>query len=384
MSRFCQELLRAFREQCNAIFRDEGVALILLGAPVIYALLYGAIYGAEVVREIPVAVVDEAPTPLSRQLTRALDAAPEIRVWGRVASLPEAETLCYAREVHGVILFPRELSRDLIGGNQGRVVLYLDASYPILYRELFKGAAATLQTLGAEIAIGHLAATGELTSDPLTELSPVDYRALSPYNPTSGYGIFILPAVLLLILQQTLLIAEGMIAATRRERSPEEEPCSGACLMGRSLALLLLCGMVALLLLGGLYPRLGLPMRGSLGGVLRIVVPYLVATVALAQLLALGFRQREQALILLLPTSIPLLMISGVSLPGQVLPQGLYALGELIPSSPAMRAFIRAQTLGAPPSALSTEALQLWLLALLYTFLLLLVTRRRGDKKRAA
>lgn len=384
MSRFRQVVLGAFREQCRAIFRDEGVALILLGAPFIYALLYGAIYGAEVAREIPVAVVDEAPTPLSRQLTRALDAAPEIRIWGRVGSLPEAEALCYAREVHGIILFPRELTPELITGRQGRVLLLLDASYPILYRELFKGAAATLQTLGTEIAIGHLAASGELTADPLTELSPVDYRALSPYNPASGYGVFILPAILLLILQQTLLIGQGMIAATRRECSPETKACSGACLVGRSLALLLICGAVSLLLLGVLYPLLGLPMRGSMGGVAMVIVPYLVATTALAQLLAMGFRQREEALILLLPTSIPLLMISGISLPGEALPQGLYALGELFPSSPAMRAFIRAQTLGAPPAALSSEATQLWLLALLYTLLLTVATLRRGKKKRTA
>lgn len=380
MKNFFQILLRTICIQWHAIRRDEGVILILLGAPFIYALLYGAIYGSEQTEEIPVVVIDHSHTPKSRQLVRALDATPEIRILGETLTSEEAKDQIYTGEAHGVIHLPKNFANKIYAQEQADISLLPDASYMLYYREILQGTMRVTQTQGAELALEWLVRDSVPVTNPRGMVMPITYREEICYNPTLGYGIFLLPAILILILQQTLLIGEGMIAATRREQGIEERRSPVATLLGRSLTLILLYGLISLLLFGILYPLLGLPAEGSFSTVATLLGIYLSATVLLAQLISHLFHRREEPLIYLISLSIPLLMISGVSLPAEVLPEWIRTLGEWIPSTPAMRGFIRVQTMGASIQEIGRELIHLVCLTLFYGIGALWACSRREKK----
>ena len=109
----------------------------------------------------------------------------------------------------------------------------------------------------------------------------------------------------------------------------------------------LVSGVVSALVLTIPYYLFDYPMHGSMWVVMALVVPYILACVMLGILLSTLFRHREDPILWLLWSSIPILMLSGVSYPRSAMPEVLVALGGLLPSSHAIEAFIRVRDMGA-------------------------------------
>ena len=108
------------------------------------------------------------------------------------------------------------------------------------------------------------------------------------------------------------------------------------------------------------------PMNGATGAVMLFMAAYLAACIAMGIAVSTLFRYRENSLLLLLWTSIPVLMLSGVSYPRQGIPDWLFNLGQIFPSSHGVNAFIRIQSMGASLSEVLPEIRMLCILALVY------------------
>jgi ABC-2 type transport system permease protein len=120
---------KVWMDEYRAIFTDAGVALIFFGAIVIYPFFYSLPYLPEVLRDIPVAVVDGDHSALSRKLIRMLDAHENLAVAARFGDLESAKKAFFQREAHGIIVIPAGFEKKALRREQATVVLYGDASY---------------------------------------------------------------------------------------------------------------------------------------------------------------------------------------------------------------------------------------------------------------
>ena len=82
-----------WRKEMIRVFKDEGVFMFFLVVPIAYPLLYSWIYNNESVHEVPVCVVDDAHSAMSRQFIRQCDASPDVRVAYYAQDLDEAKSL---------------------------------------------------------------------------------------------------------------------------------------------------------------------------------------------------------------------------------------------------------------------------------------------------
>lgn len=204
------DFANGFLEELRDLFRDSGRLLIVVGAPLIYALIYSACYGSEVLHEVPVGVVDEDHSAASRRLIRLVEAGEEVRVATRSSDLMEAERELFRRQIYGIIYIPRGYERALLSGEQGVVALYLDASNFLIYKQNLQESVASLLYTAASVEGARLL-TEEISPDDVkARVEPVAYTEHTLYNPRLGYGSFLMPGVVILILQQTLLIGIGM------------------------------------------------------------------------------------------------------------------------------------------------------------------------------
>ena len=108
-SRVVRELRRVvyiMLDEYRIILKDSGLAVVLLGAPLLYPVLYSSIYRNETVRDMPIAVVDASQSSRSRELTRLLDATPDLKVVYRLNNLEEAKDPFYRQKIHGVVHIP--------------------------------------------------------------------------------------------------------------------------------------------------------------------------------------------------------------------------------------------------------------------------------------
>ncbi len=377
------------RHELRSALKDEGTLLVLVAAPLIYATLYSIAYGAEVLRNVPIGVIDESRTAASRALVAEFDAGPNCYVACEPTEMAEARALFFDRRIYGIAYIPADYEERLLGGRQAVVPLYLDASYFLVYRQVFQELAATLLTTGTVVGLQRLLAEGAELPVAEATARPVAYVGTSLFNPSLGYASFVMPAVLLLILQQTLLVGVGMVGGTWRERRryrlllPADggRPNVAGITAARGTAYLLLYLPTTLYLFAVHYRLFHLPMNGATGPIVLFLGLYLAAAVAFALALSTLFRTREAPLVWLLWCSIPLLMLSGISFPRESMPAWLYGLGRLVPSSHAIDGFVRLQTMGASLGEVAEETAWLAAMTLVYGGAAMCGLRRRIDRE---
>ena len=375
MIRLEDVLAIAWRE-LRSILGDSGAILFFLVVPFAYPFLYAALYGAEVAREAPLVVVDRSRSELSREFVRRIDASPDVAVVARATTETEATPYLDRGEAYGVLVIPEDFSRRLMQGRQATVNLHSTFAAALYYKGYSLTTTEVALQLGRELeAERNPAASTEATR---IQVRPIESEWTSSFNPQGGFQGFLLPGVLVLILQQTLLLGCSMLMGTQRERGTLARPrlhVGGHYLgvlrlmLGRALCYLGLYTMSSLFVLV-LAPRLfGLPQLLDLGTYCWLLPPMLLAMIFFALFWALVVQHREKTMILWVFTSIPFLFLTGLSWPLSAIPAPLRALGYLIPSTPGVQAYVAASSMGAQPYDILPQYTTLWVQAIVYFLL---------------
>ncbi len=382
------------RNEFRTIFTDGGVMLVLIFALLIYATVYSLAYGSQVLRDVPIGVVDQSRTQASRTLIETFNAGPNTYVAYEPSDMEEARELFYDRKIYGVVYIPADYEKNLLGGLQANVAIYCDASYFLMYRQVFQELVTTIGQTGAMVEFQRLIAKGANIPQAQAVTQPVIYQSHNLFNPYLGYGTFVMPAIIIVIIQQTMLIGIGMIGGTWREHGLYRKlrPAGRGrmstlpIVMGRATVYAAIYAVTCAYVLGVHYRLFHFPMNGSAGAVAVIMALYVAACIAMGIAVSTLFRYRENSLLLLLWTSIPVLMLSGVSFPKEGMPEWLFNLGKLLPSSHGVNGFIRIQTMGASLGEVFAEVKWLVILTIVYGGLACIGTHqaiRREEREQA-
>lgn len=362
------------RNEFRTIFADEGAMLILVFAILIYATVYSLAYGSQVLRNVPIGVVDESKTSASRALIETFNAGPNTYVAYEPASMAEADEMFFARKIYGIVYIPADYEKKLLGGQQANVAIYCDASYFLMYRQVFQELVTSIGKTGAMVEFQRLIAKGANIPQAQAVTQPVIYESHNLFNPYLGYGTFVMPAIIMVIIQQTMLIGIGMIGGTWREHQLYYKLCPNGrrrmsslpIVLGRSLVYAVIYALTCTYILTLHYRIFGFPMNGRTGDIVLFMSLYIAAGIAMSIAVSTLFRYRENSLLLLLWTSIPVLMLSGISYPREGIPVWLYDLGKLLPSSHGVNGFVRLQTMGASLPEVFAEIKWLLILTVAY------------------
>jgi ABC-2 type transport system permease protein len=215
------------------------------------------------------------------------------------------------------------------------------------------------------VATGLLEAVGALSAGIERRPDPVVLLVRPLFNPAEGYASYVVPAVLVLILQQTLLIGIGLLGGTAAEE-PGAELRVGptlARLLGRASFHLALYSLHALVYFTVVFRLYGFPERGRTLDLALFALPFLLACIFLAFALSRLFPRRETAMQVLLFTSLPSVFLAGFAWPPEALPAWLRAASLLVPSTSGIAGFLRLSGMGAELRHVAFEWAVLWSLA---------------------
>ncbi|WP_439563066.1 ABC transporter permease [Roseinatronobacter sp.] len=350
------DILTALRAEFRGIFGDRQVRLIILAALVIYALVYPYPYRAELLRDVPVVLVDLDRSTSSAELARRVDAAEAVGLRHDAPDMITATRLVQERRAYGVLLIPEGFERALLRGNQSPVALYADASYFLMYQRVMQGAAVPLRQMGAEVEMGRLIAQGTAPDVALAQVSPAAQVEVPLFNPAAGYATYVLPAAFVLILQQTMLMGLALVA-TRRGQGLGHPVWRVLGRMGAWGALYALLLPTYLIVLPALY---GLPNLGNVAAVLMLGLPFVLATGLLAQCIAALFRHGEVVQVVLLAVGLPFFFLSGFAWPVEAIPAHLNWIAQIIPSTAAIDGLVRVSQMGATLPDIAHRLWHLW------------------------
>lgn len=371
-----------YREIGN-IFRDKGIMIFILFVPLAYPLLYSYVYTNEVVREVPVAVVDESHSELSRELLRKMDASPDMKIVASCDNLSAAQEMIRRQEVYGIVRIPSDFTRELWNGNQAPIGLYCDMSSMLYYKALLLTATNVSLEVNKDIKVNHYLPS---TTDRQAEITrmPIDYDYVPLYNPQSGFAAFLIPPVLMLIIQQTLLLGIGMSTGNSREHHMGsvipfhpwyKNPVH--IVIGKALPYFMLYIILGVYMFAVVTRLFTLPQLGHYTTFIAFLVPFVLACIFLAMVLSSFIYRREDSILLLVFLSVPMLFLSGLSWPASDMPAFWKYFSYLFPSTFGMNGYVRITSSGARLSDISSEYIALWIQAGVYFLLACWFYRRQ-------
>ena len=385
-----------WRFEMKQVIRDEGVLMFCLVVPLAYPLIYSWIYNNETVREVPVVVVDLSHSQESRKFIRMCDASPDVHVTSYAADLDDAQSLVSRQVVKGIYLIPADFGTNLNRMQQGTVSVYCDMALMLTYKAIYQTAMAVASEMGAEI---QTKLAGNYTNrEDLITTSPLEVKDVPMFNPQGGYGTSVLPAVLMLIIQQTLALGIGLAAGTARERNRYSDlvpihKCYGG--VGRIISGKALCYLMVYAVMST-YLTMVVPrwfhflQLAAWQDLLALLVPYLLACVFFGMTVSCLVHYRENVILLMVFVSVPLLFMSGVSWPQSAIPGYWQGVSWLFPSTFGIRAYVRMNSMGATLGDVMFEIRCLWLQAAFYFGTACLVygaqvrlTRRHAEERLA-
>lgn len=371
-----------YREIGN-IFRDKGIMIFILFVPLAYPLLYSYVYTNEVVREVPVAVVDESHSELSRELLRKMDASPDMKIVAYCDNLSAAQEMIRRQEVYGIVRIPSDFTRELWKGNQAPIGLYCDMSSMLYYKALLLTATNVSLEVNKDIKVNNYLPS---TTDRQAEITrmPIDYDYVPLYNPQSGFAAFLIPPVLMLIIQQTLLLGIGMSTGNSREHHMGsvipfhpwyKNPVH--IVIGKALPYFMLYIILGVYMFAVVTRLFTLPQLGHYTTFIAFLVPFVLACIFLAMVLSSFIYRREDSILLLVFLSVPMLFLSGLSWPASDMPAFWKYISYLFPSTFGMNGYVRITSSGARLSDISSEYIALWIQAGVYFLLACWFYRRQ-------
>jgi ABC-2 type transport system permease protein len=369
----------AFAAEWRRVLGNRGAFILLVLAPVVYGFYYPQPYLNQILRKIPIAVVDNDLSDLSRRIVQTLDASGAVEVVARAETLAEARAALDRGEAFAVVGIPPGTERDVLKGNSVRIPIYADATYLFIFRTMGSGIAVALGSLSSELAAGGARTDGSLVKATLAAASPADILLQPIFNPVGGYASYVVPAAFVLILQQMLLIGASMLTVVALAQGVGG---AFANVLGRGIAHLtiLLPGLALYFIV---LPRfygfsaLGHPLQlFALGAV------FILATSFMGQAVGAWFTHPETPTLIFLGTSLPQFFLAGFSWPREAIPKPVLAASYIFPSDLAIDGLVRIDQLGASLWEVARDWRGLWALTIIYfalaVFSAFLIRRRQA------
>jgi ABC-2 type transport system permease protein len=344
-------------------------------------------YSPNVLREVPVVVVDESQTPLSRHYIRLLDATPQVRVQGIITNMPEARKRMKETEVAGILSLPADFDTKVGRGEEAVFVSFNSTMAFLSYAAFKEASSGAMLALDDEIRPIQVVFLQPDVVQPVINTPSIQVQGIALYNESGGYATYLIPAVLMVIIFQTMLMVISIRCGKENElqmrpllevsRHNLSRGMAMTIVIGKSVVYVGFYALFAIFLLGLLPLVFDLPHLASPLLLIQLMIPYLFATAFFGLACSPCFKDSDAPLLLIAFFSVGLLFLSGISWPLELMPWPWRLLHCLLPAPVGVLAFVKATSMGADISDISREMMLLWGQCIVYFIVACWVYHRR-------
>lgn len=368
MKKLLLDIYYVWISELKVVFRDEAVILLFFVVPFAYPILYSFIYNNETVHEVKVVVVDDSHSALSREFKRKVDATADVRIVGYATDMEEAREALRRKEAYGIMYIPGDFSRKINTQQQTSVSVYADMSSLLFYKAMLLSATEVSLDMGADIRVAETG--GGSQEEDATTRQTVESQWVTLYNTQNGFASFLVPAILILIIQQTLILGIATIVGTHNDKKrftvashTAEGKNVGAIKLtiGKAFCYTSLYMLISVWILRVIPFIFKFPQIGDPFTIAAFLMPYLLAATFFGMTLSYFCSQREFGMMLFVFTSVLFIFISGISWPWTAIPEPIKSIAYVIPSTPGIHGFIKINTMGATLADVWFEYIALWI-----------------------
>ena len=378
MSRFfsLRRLVALLAKELIQMRRDRVTFAMMLGIPLIQLILFGFAINSDP-KGLPAALVAPTQDRYTRAMVSALELTGYYRFTHPGASAAEAEMLITRGDVSFVVTVPSDFGRRVERGDHPQILIEADATDP----SVASGAISTLGTVAAEALLRERGAEAEAALDAARQLQVTVHKR---YNPEGITQYNIVPGLLGVILQMTMVMMTSMALTREVERGTMENLLSMPAtpleiMLGKVLPYLGVGAVQVAVVLIAAKLIFDVPFVGALPLLLSGVFVFVAALVILGYLISTVSRTQMQAMQLTFFFFLPSLLLSGFMFPYRGMPVWAQTLGEIFPLTHFLRLIRAVMLKGSDHAGVAQPMAALTVFVAVFATLALLRFRRTLD-----
>jgi len=356
--------------------RDRITFAMMLGVPLMQLVLFGFAINNDP-KQLPAALVTTSQDHYTRAMVAALELTGYYRFDHIVDSAAEGEALIADGTVSFVVTIPSDFARRVTKGDHPQILIEADATDPAVA----SGAISTLGTVAAQALLREQGAEAQAAQKAAQQIEVVVHKR---YNPEGITQYNIVPGLLGVILQMTMVMMTAMALTREIERGTMENllalPATPVEIMlGKILPYLFVGGVQVIVVLIAARLLFDIPFVGSMRLLLTGIGIFVFALVLLGYTISTVARTQMQAMQLTFFYFLPSLLLSGFMFPFRGMPVWAQYIGETFPLTHFLRVVRAVMLKGADFQAVHRPMAALVLFAIIFMALALMRFRRTLD-----
>lgn len=354
------EIAALARREWGMILGNKKLRSLMLVAPFLNAIIVCGVYAPSYVTEVPIAAVQHDHSALSQRMIRWLDQHQKVEVSRTLSDVSEADALLKQGVIAGYVVFEKDFSQRLKRNEDARVLVFCDATNMVVANTISAATQGVVQTFSAGLAMNKARKLGAFKEQAQALASPIRAEIRPLGNPSFSYADFMLPGMLLTVLQQVILLALALSWAGERESQTLGElwslsQRSWVILIGKNLPHFVIHSLWLLIFFSLVLPLSSVSSEAQLGSLLVFSILFVLVMIGWGTWVSLAIGDRLGATQALMFLSVPSFILSGYTWPAASLPLPLQVVSQILPLTHSAVMFRKIYGMGLEITAFPRE-----------------------------
>lgn len=324
-------------------WNNKVLVLLFIGAPILYGVLIGSVYQKGVVDNLPILVVDQDRSELSRKAITMIEDNNSVYVAETLYDTNGMHELASTHNATCVVVIPKNFEKDILLKRYPEITSYINTSNLLTANIASTALQLSLGTLRAGMEIEALQKQGVAESIAMTQFEPFKMSFIRMNNRSTNYLYFLWPGVLATVFQQVLLLGLALSFAQEYENGTFSELIDKT---SNTLKLILVKTLPYLIMSIGIWllyigfaKWFRVPIHNNFMALTLIAGLFVVSVTMIGILVSIVLPSQLKATEVLMVVATPSFMISGFTWPLDQMPIWVQSISNCIPLTHFLKAF---------------------------------------------
>ncbi len=351
---FLHNTFAVLEREVQRLRRQPIYGVLMLALPLTSFIFFAILFHKGVARDIPIAVLDEDHSSLSRKVAQMIEDTPTARVAYGIQSMTEGERLMREGRISAIVQIPAFFEKNILSNTQTHMEAYVSGTNITVNGLLSKDIQTAVTMFGAGIQIQLLTKQGLTERQAMAQLQPVRFDKHVLFNPYINYGYYLspsfMPMMLLIFIVMVTVFSIGteLKNGTAREWLRTADDSVGAALLGKLLPATAAMFLLSLVMLTIIFKVVGVPLNGSLALILAGTLLFIVSYQSISVLIVSLMANLRLSLSIGGGYSVLAFTFSGLTFPIMAMYPAMRAVSKIFPFTYYTDLFVDQMLRGAP------------------------------------
>jgi len=338
-----KKFIELIQREFKLFFNNSVLMMLFIGAPILYGVLIGHVYQQGKVTEMPIIVVDEDNSPMSATFVDMMNDNESIKVVRMLPSLFNSKEIAIEHDATVIVHIPKGFAAGVQQKRVPEVTIFVDGSNTLTSNTAAMAVNVCAMTLKAGVQIETQMKQGVPAKIAAEQYEPFKTTMVRQNIRSGNYLYFMLPGVLIIVLQQVLLLGLALSFSSEFENGTFVELAQK---MRNPVGLIfvkiipyILMSVGILILYWGFGKWYEMPLHTDFWWFVLCTFVFMLAVCFIGVLVSIVLPSQLKATEILMVIATPAFILSGFTWPSSLMPTWVQLIADVIPSTHYLRIF---------------------------------------------